>query len=265
MLNLQDKTVAKETGLAVLKAALALFPVGIAINQYMELRSKIKQERLNSFISLLFESLTGKSIEGISNLDAEEFDDLLDSIFRRVIQTKSINKHKRFRDILLNFIDKRNMKFDDAELFLGLVSDLTEPAILILNNYRIFSVELLQRKTRLLELERELSTLNAKLIKESTIKEKGFANKFDSLSEQHFKAEQEIEQLKVEVNRLNAVNMASTYGLDDGEFMYLKQTLFSKGLLVDNFAGGLVGSKSTFEDMTITAFGLKFIDFLVRE
>ncbi|UPK72859.1 hypothetical protein [Chitinophaga filiformis] len=263
MFKLEDKLVAKEAGLTLLKSILSVTPGGGFLNEYIEFRSRIKQERFNNFISQFAEYLTSNNIEANPDLNNEDFDDLFEAVIRRVVSTKSAEKHNRFRDILLNFIENPSMEIDEAEIFLGLANDLSDPAIIILKQHKILRRNFVDKNTKLRRLEYDLPILNGKTVAESTLKEKGLANNFDFVNQQRLDTDLEIKKIKAEIDALNAINAASYYNMDEDAFLYQKQILLSKGLLADNYTGATVGG-SPFVYMTITEFGEKFIEFIIR-
>ena len=74
----------------------------------------------------------------LETLKTEEFSDLFESVIRRVLQTKSREKHIRFRDVLLRQIHQPNDEIENAETYLDLIGTLNEPAIWILNEHPVF-------------------------------------------------------------------------------------------------------------------------------
>ncbi|WP_436488803.1 hypothetical protein [Chitinophaga sp. ARDCPP14] len=263
MFKLEDKVVAKEVSASILKLILSATPGGAFINEYIEIRSRIKQERFNNFVSQLSEYLTNNKIEANANLKMEDFGDLFESVLRRVTATKSAEKHSRFRDILLNFMENAEVEIDEAEIFLDLANDLNDIAVIILKHHKILKREFSEKNTRLYKLEQNLPVLNGKVVREMALKEKGVANDFDVVNLQRLDTDLTIKKLKVEIKELDAIKMPSFYNLDEYTFLYYKQILLSKGLLKDNFAGNTIGG-SPFIYMTITEFGEKFIDFILR-
>lgn len=71
---------------------------------------------------------------------------------------------------------------------------------------------------------------------------------------------QQINELKSFIDDKEKFRSCLFYGISEDEFLYCKQSLYSKALLVDSGIGGI--GVRPFQIMSITQFGLKFIGFL---
>ena len=71
----------------------------------------------------------------VRHLESEAFGDLLESILRRVIMTRSEQKRVRFRQVLLREILAPRAT-DLQELFLDLIAELEEQEVEMLREYR---------------------------------------------------------------------------------------------------------------------------------
>ncbi len=74
----------------------------------------------------------------MENLKTEEFSDLFEAVLRRVTQTKSKEKHKRFRDVLIHHIKNPDPDIDNSETYLDAITSLNEMSINILKEHQQF-------------------------------------------------------------------------------------------------------------------------------
>jgi hypothetical protein len=98
------------------KSLFGAIPVaGQLFNEiFFEKRSRVKQERYNSFTQLLIDFFLEHPDVNIHNANTEEFGDLFESVLLRVGKTKAGEKHKRFRDILVNQMINPETNIDNA-------------------------------------------------------------------------------------------------------------------------------------------------------
>ena len=73
----------------------------------------------------------------------------------------------------------------------------------------------------------------------------------------------QLEEYKGQLHTLQLFRKGTFHGLSDDEFLYYKQILLSKGLLTDAGVGSV--GHVPFLYMSITEFGIKFIDFLLAD
>jgi hypothetical protein len=97
-----------------------------------------------------------------------------------------------------------------------------------------------------------------------SLKEKGQANDFESINQQRLNSRKEIRKLEFEIRGLNEMRMAHYYNLDEETYLYYKQLLVSKGLLMDSHNGAMIGG-GPYMYMIITEFGKRLIEFIKRE
>lgn len=85
-----DNLEKKEIGVSLTKALFSNIPyVGQILSEvFFEYRGRIKQERLNKFTVLLSDYFSQNCDFNIKNIQSEDFGDLLESVIKRVIQTK---------------------------------------------------------------------------------------------------------------------------------------------------------------------------------
>ncbi|MBU1580479.1 MAG: hypothetical protein KJ754_13690, partial [Bacteroidetes bacterium] len=228
---------------------------GTALNElFFEYNGQIKQKRLNRFVAILEEYFTEDSGINIDNIKTEDFNDLFESVLRRVVQTKSELKLLRFKDILIRELNSPSENTELNDHYLDLISSLTEEEITILYNHRHFTTEYEEKIDELNRHKDNLSSLKRQLDKEKdSNRTSEFQKPYDDLTETY-------ERLNKQIDSVSKYRTAEFYGLSDNNFMFYKQRLFSKGLLIDDRMKR-IGSLP-FKDMGITEFGLEFIDFI---
>ncbi|MFA4869589.1 MAG: hypothetical protein WC623_15400 [Pedobacter sp.] len=247
---------------SVIKSVFAAIPfAGQPLNEiFYDYRSRIKQDRLNEFSALLAEYFSEHRNVDFSGLNRVEFSDLFESIILRVAHTGSKEKHKRFRDILVGYLQEPQRQLDHTDTFLELVSVLTESSITVLKYHYLCDQEF----NRLDQLEKTQEGLVRKaenlLKKELELKDLGVAN--DSA-----KYEAELEMYRPELQRIQEVQKtlgkyrrADFYGLAEDDFLYLKQILASRALMIDGGIGAI--GHVQYLHMKITTFGKHFIDYI---
>jgi hypothetical protein len=246
----------KEISISSLKAIFGVIPYGgAALDElFFEYNGRIKQNRLNRFIEILAENFTSHSIISLENIKTEDFNDLFESVLRRVVQTKSEIKLLRFKDILLKEINSPSENIELIDHYLDLISNLTEEEITILYNHRFFTIK----------YERECDEMN--LLKDRlTSFEQQMKNETIIFNESKFTKPRDEVKLKYEAKKnyiltFSKYKKADFYHLSENRFMFYKQRLFSKGLLIDNPSNRI--GNMPFGHMGITEFGTEFIDFI---
>ncbi|MCW3084242.1 MAG: hypothetical protein JWP12_1608 [Bacteroidetes bacterium] len=111
--------------------------ISVELAQY---RGRIQQERLNKFSVFLkegFEKTTGKQFDP-ENLKTEDFTDSFETIIRKVVQTKSEEKLKRYRNVLLRQMLERG-EHEMFSKFVALIDEVSDIEILILSAIMTFS------------------------------------------------------------------------------------------------------------------------------
>jgi len=250
-----------EALISLTKSAFSAVPfAGGMLNEIaFDYRSRLKQNRLNHFIQLLSEFFTSQSDFDVDSLKTEEFSDLFESVVRRVLQTKSKEKHARFRDVLAEQAFHPNAEIDSAELYLDLIGSLDELAIRILCAHRVFLRaydEIDPKRKKILDQLEKIGREVNDLRRDSS-KNKAAINRLLA----SIKKNEEIkEAYDADLLRLQKFRDADFYQLSESEYLYYKQTLYSKGLLIDKGLGTY--DSRSFYYMWITEFGLKFLEFI---
>ncbi|GGG19035.1 hypothetical protein [Pontibacter amylolyticus] len=226
-------------------------------------RSQIKKNRISDFADLLKdESDYNTKLINLDTLQTEEFSDLFESVLMRVVQSSSKEKHRRFRDILINQMLCPNINVDSAEIYLDLISSLSEAEITILHHFNLFYIKLKPIKQNLVRHNNKLEQLRERLEPERELKAAGYANNYLSLIAEidgvNNLIASENEKITSGRHRLEA----PYYNITEDQFLYFKQRLFSRGLLVDTGIGGI--GVEPFEYMSITQFGREFMEYIIR-
>ncbi|ATP55557.1 hypothetical protein CPT03_03300 [Pedobacter ginsengisoli] len=252
----------KEAGISALKMLFSTIPyAGQLLNEIIfDYRGRIKQNRLNNFTELLSDFFNIHPDIDLENLKSEDFSDVFELVIIKVANTKSLAKQKRFRDILTHHILYPRSSTDNAEIYLQLVAELNETAINILSQYQRFSIESQKISQQLQELDKRRQCLASYHTNITS----------DQLDEQNQRQiEEQIVDIDKQIEALNTYNesiqdfkKAEFYQITEGEFLYNKQMLSAKALLVDN--GMSYFDIKPFQAMSITEFGDLFIRFILN-
>ena len=251
----------KEIGNSFLKSIFAAVPyAGQPLNElFFEYRGRIKQNRLNDFTELIAAHFSNDKVLDFKSLNEVEFSDLFESVISRVVRTGSEEKHKRFRDILINYIEDITLPIDHAETFLDLVSSLNESAILILKYHDKYDHDFEQLDRKDAELKDSIAKENerVKKLKESS---KSMSLWADEPTSETPRLTRQLQQVQEQIKKLAVYRQASFYKLTEDDFLYLKQILISKALLSEPGVGS-IGHIPYFY-MRITLFGKQFIRYI---
>jgi hypothetical protein len=252
----------KETDVAVLRSIFSLVPyVGAVLNEVVfDIRGRVKQERLNKFTEMFSAYFTNKPSFDADILKTEDFGDLFEAVMRNVVQTKSEAKYKRYKDMLINKIENKNFDIDNTSRFLELVASLDEAEIRILSGHEVFDSEYLRSKDEFNNIKNELSSLKNKLKEEVNLSLQGYANNKSKVQGDIDVVKNKFDELNVYFDKLQVYNAVSFYNINNEQFMYYKQNLYSKSLLIDIAIGTF--DYVAFSYMGITEFGKEFLRFL---
>jgi len=127
-----------------------------------------------------------------------------------------------------------------------------------------------QFSTDYARLEKELMAAEAKARKEQSaieqlktvypINEK----QLTALEVAKTKFENEAEKIRKDIMDGQTFRKPEYFGIPESEFLYYKQTLYSKGLLIDK-GFGTHGGSTPFLRMWVTVFGEQFLRFLTQQ
>lgn len=246
----------KEIIISTAKSIFGVIPYGGTLldELFFEYNGRIKQKRLDHFIEILMENFTEDSHINIENIQTEDFNDLFESVLRRVVLTKSELKLQKFKDILINELNSPTKQIELVELYLDLISDLSEEEISILYYHKYFDLAYEDEIDKMNRLKDQLHSVKEKPKKETIIIDQSLYSK------EKIELEQKIEKFEKQFTNLRKYKTAEFYNLSNNKFMLFKQRLFSKGLLLDNKMSR-IGSEP-FQNMGITEFGQEFIEFI---
>jgi len=247
----------KEIIIAGLRSIFGEIPiVGSGINELINFRANLKQNRLNNFVEILAKYFTENKDVNLENIKTEDFSDLFEAVLIRVVQTKSEKKLSRFKDILVKELANPTEQTELIDLYLDLITSLSEEELVILYHHKNFDKTFDQAKEKLDKLKERLIKINENKKRETIIIDK-------SIYEDDFnKVTSQINEIQEKNKSLIKYRRAEFYGLDNQKFIFYKQRLFSQGLLLD-WGISRIGVRP-FEMMSITEFGTEFIDFIKK-
>lgn len=228
---------------------------GTALNElFFEYNSQIKQKRLNKFVEILAKNFTENSGINLKNIKTEDFNDLFESVLRKAVQTKSELKLIRFKDILIKELNNPTEQTELIDLYLNLITSLSEEELVILFHHKDFNNNYENERDSLRELKEKMTKIKSNMKLETIIIEKSkYQNDYDDVSNK-------ILEIKNKHKVLEKYRSHHFYGITEQKFLFYKQRLFSQGLIIDSGVGG-IGTRP-FQIMSITEFGVEFIDFI---
>ena len=227
----------------------------------LDYRSKIKQNRLNQFIELLENYFSNHQGITLENFQTVEFGDLFESVLRRVVQTRSIDKLNIYKNILINKLSYPELDIDHSEIFLDLITTLSLIEIKVLHEHREFEKYFKNEQDEYNVLQNALksTTQNLKWVIQQPIGHEGEDKKFRT---EIGEIKSKIRDKKNTIDKWQEIRKHTYYNITESNFLFYKQRLLSKGLLI--YAGvGAIGGNS-FQNMTITELGTQFIDYIVN-
>lgn len=248
----------KEILISATKSAFSLIPfAGTALTELVfDYNGRIKQERLNRFVELLSEYFSHNHNVKIENIKTEDFNDLFESVIKKVVITKSEEKIKRFRDILIKELNNPSEETELTALYLDLIETLSEEEIIILEGYSNFNLDYYIRFDKQDKLKSELSKIKEEL------KSKPFLQPDRNYESAIKIIQDEIDSFLRVKESVEKFSEAKFYELSESKFSFYKQRLYSKGLLIDQGIDR-IGVRG-FEMMMITDFGEEFINFIKK-
>lgn len=246
----------KEILISTAKSIFGEIPfVGTALNElFFEYNGTIKQKRLNTFIEILTEYFSENSEVNIENIKTENFNDIFESVLKRVVTTKSKLKLIRFRDILINELKNPTSETELIEIYLDLITSLSEEELIILYSHKYFDINYEKELEGLNHSKTQFNAVIDRRKKETIIIERS------RYEEEYLRLKSRIAELEKKLNPLEKYRTPDFYKLTEEKFFFYKQRLFSKGLLYDNGMNRI--GITPFQMMNITEFGLEFIKFI---
>jgi hypothetical protein len=245
-----DSIEIKNSVIRTLLGSISIPVLGPALTEFFEFRGKLKQNRLNQFIELLENYFSNNAGINLKSFQTVEFGDLFESVLKRVVLTQSTEKMRMFKDIIVNQIECPSQSVTDSEIYLDLISELSETEIKILFEYRQVIKKFQPEVTELNDLEHKLSLLENKVDQSSA-----------TYNSELLTLQSDVGKKRESLNALQNVYQHDHFGISIDQFLFCKQRLFSKALLVDNGIGSIDGRP--FMTMGITQFGIQFIDYIM--
>lgn len=258
----------KELSLSVLRTLISTIDIsgvpgiGQALNEILDYRNKIKQNRLNQFTELLENFFSNHHGIGLENFQTEEFGDLFESVIRRVVQTKSRDKLNMFKNILVSQIINPQRNIDYSETFLDLIASLSILEMKILYEHGEFEKYFYVEQTDYNKLEQSLEQNKNSLIWVTQKQPFGHEGEDIIYKAKILEIEEQIPIRKAKLDKWQEVRTHQHYNINENDFLINKQHLLSLGLLRDNGVGA--SDFTPFITMSITEFGLQFIDYVMN-
>lgn len=254
----------KELANSVIKSAFAAIPfVGQPLNElFYDYRGRIKQERLNLFSDLLTQHFQKHGPVDFNQLNHVEFSDLFESVILSVVKTGSKEKHRRFRDILINYIENPGMDIDYTETYLDLINNLNENAIKIMHIHNKYHEDFLAQREEDTSIRDQIHkrTLG---IDQNKFSNQGLPNNYDDIKDELKRLNEQLILIEQRGEELQVFQKPEFYNMTEDEYIYLKQVLSSKGLITDILVGTF--GHVPFNIVRTTKFGREFMDFITRE
>lgn len=262
MLNTTPEENRKITELT-LKSIIGGFPfVGSFVKDVLlDYRSELRQDRMNHFVGLLEDELIKMGISP-STLKTEENVDLFESVFQKVIETRSVQKRIGFKNILVHGI-RDNQQVEYCEIFSNLLLGLHTKEIEILFEYQKYTINGEGPLTVRNKWKNELDQLERRIRMAMPEPQNDSAAKAFSLVMPR-KTRKDIDRFIKEADKMleeyQKRCIAETFNVSDDEYKFFLQNLSAKGLLTDDGVGAI--GVHAFEIMSLTKFGKRFLSFI---
>lgn len=262
MLNTTPEENKKITELTI-KSIIGGFPIvgSFVKDVLLDYRSQVRQDRINHFVGLLEDEFIKMGISP-SSLKTEENVDLFESIFQKVIETRSVQKRVAFKNILVHGI-KDNQQVEYCEIFSNLLLELHSKEIEILFEYQKYIIDgegplivrnkwknelsILEQNVRMgmpePQKDRPTDVFRLTIRPKTRVEIEGFINTAAKMLEEYQKG-----------------CIAATFNLSNDEYKFFLQNLNAKGLLTDDGVGAI--GVHAFEIMSLTKFGKRFLSFI---
>lgn len=249
----------QEIAIGTLRGAIAAIPfAGGALNEAIfDIRSRIKQERINAFVENLaryFEEHAPTTAQ-VEEMKTEEFSDLLESIFVRVARNRSDNKIKMYRNVLLTGLSQVTQP-SKAETFLDILERVEPIHLKILEH---FGDRLRSDVDLRMALRKTVESLD--IMKDSQRQHNEIAQAEHDYGEKSLK--EGIEVTKNYQEDLEIFERSLEKEIDDLiDFRFYYQDLIAKSLLIDVGAG--FSKEPPLRFLQITEYGKDFLHFILE-
>lgn len=211
----------------LVKTVFSFIPAGPILDGLLNYRNILKQKRILDFsesVKKAMEEIEGKELNA-SNFETEDFVDVMEAVYMRAINTRSVYKLERFRNILVNQIIDSRLETPMFMKYIQLLDQLDDAQIVLLDNFRYW------------EGQKIVSIAVAYL----------------GIEHSKFTGEHVLEQLSQKLNR-NVTLSAAEYYMNE---------LVSLGLIVNSSVSmPIVGKNSPHNNYQISNIGKSFLKFI---
>jgi hypothetical protein len=104
--------------------------------------------------------------------------------------------------------------------------------------------------------------LNDKLEHQPELLNEGQASSYHDHTRTILSIDGQLKAIEALIRRDGDIRKADYYGLENGDYLFLVQDLYAKGLLIDLGLGTF--DTKPFDTMAITVFGLGFLKFIIE-
>lgn len=148
----------QESGIGVIKGIIGAVPYfGTMLNEALfDIRSRIKQKRLEDFVQNLDQKLEGIDHRLIDRaiIQSDEFSDFIESVIKKILRIKSKQKMDTFSDILASTMISKNVNdYGMRDIYISILANLSENEMLILEHLYRYSEAAERNKKEGKELE----------------------------------------------------------------------------------------------------------------
>lgn len=253
----------KEIALLGIRHLLTLFPVvGSLLNDvFFQYRSNIKQARVNKFVESLEQQIASLDIDP-RTLQTEASVDLFETIFRKVADNRSEEKREGLKNILVHGLQHQG-EVEYCELFADLLLSIHSKELEVLAAHEPYLLNGKGPLTRKQEIEEELDQRSRAMTKRADPVTHLFMNTIDLRTARSVDIMlADLAETKELLEQYRQMCVPERFGMSEDELKFFLQNLLSKGLLRDDGVGSIGVDPN--EIMSITHFGLKFLQFIKR-
>ena len=122
---------------SVINTVFSFIPAGPIFDSFWNYRANLKQKRVIDFsdsVKNILEEIGGNELHS-SNFETEDFVDIMEAVYMRVMNTQSLYKVERFRNILAKQIISPN-EFHETQKFIQILDSLQDIDLVILDKMR---------------------------------------------------------------------------------------------------------------------------------
>lgn len=123
---------------SVIKTVFSFIPAGPIFDSFWNYRANLKQKRVIDFsesVKNALEEIGGNELHS-SNFETEDFVDIMEAVYMKVMNTQSLYKLERFRNILVNQIIEPALETPMFMKYIQLLDQLDDAQIVLLDSFR---------------------------------------------------------------------------------------------------------------------------------